>query len=669
MSPPEAPSLVADCDSCFALCCVLLPFAAVSGFGIDKPGGTPCPNLADDDRCSIHATLREDGWAGCVTFDCFGAGQQVSQVTYAGVSWREHDNLPEMAAVLSVMRVLHEMLAHLTEVGRRSPDPAAADLAAEIVRMTGSHPERAARHRPRPPARPGRCTPSRRPAPDCAAAPAYRGRDLAGRDLRDLDLRDADLRGSTLIRADLRGLDLGRADLLGADLRDADVRGSRLADTLFLAQTQVNAARGDGSRRCPNAHPPRALALTAVAVAGCRRKRGPKLVDTPVGSRGSSAFSADEPGQSRVRRQTTIEDGASGWRRTGSRLGSVRRVVTAARSASRVAASSAASSSLRDWSAATWCSSSRMRRTPSMPTPPAVSVRDLAQQLDVAVAVAAAAAAGAARHDQAHPLVGAQRLRVQAGQLRRHRDHVDGGVGARDPGLTPRHRWPRRRGWRAGCRRRRRRGSRRSPRGRRRSAGPGTCTCTVASRSPLVPSFLVAPRPRTRKVRAFGVPAGIFSVTGEPPRVGIVISAPRATSSKDDRDVEGEVVALAAEQPVGRHLHRDEQVAVRAAALTRSALAAQPDALAVLHPGRDAGLDGARGGAAARAVARRAGLVVDQLTAAAARAGLVDREPAARGVHDEPGAFALGADVGLGAGLAAGAVAVGAGRRRRSAAG
>src|SRR4029077_2000768 len=92
------------------------------------------------DRCGIHATLRQDGWSGCVTFDCFGAGQQVSQVTYGGVSWREHDNLGEMAAVLSVMRLLHEMLAHLTEVGRRSPDPAAAALTDQVVVLTGATP-------------------------------------------------------------------------------------------------------------------------------------------------------------------------------------------------------------------------------------------------------------------------------------------------------------------------------------------------------------------------------------------------------------------------------------------------------------------------------------------------------------------------------------------------
>ena len=119
---------------------MLLPFSAVSGFGIDKPGGTPCPNLADDDRCSIHATLRRDGWAAASTFDCFGAGQQVSQVTYGGVSWREHDDLGEMAAVLSVMRLLHEMLAHLTEVGRRSPDHGDVRARDEIVGLTGATP-------------------------------------------------------------------------------------------------------------------------------------------------------------------------------------------------------------------------------------------------------------------------------------------------------------------------------------------------------------------------------------------------------------------------------------------------------------------------------------------------------------------------------------------------
>ncbi len=120
--------LVADCDRCFGLCCVLLPFRAADGFGIDKAGGDPCGNLDGHDRCRIHADLAATGWPGCVAFDCTGAGQQVAQVTYGGVSWRGRDEpyvRAEMAAVLSVMVRLHRMLARL-----EPDDPAYAELAA-----------------------------------------------------------------------------------------------------------------------------------------------------------------------------------------------------------------------------------------------------------------------------------------------------------------------------------------------------------------------------------------------------------------------------------------------------------------------------------------------------------------------------------------------------------
>jgi len=110
-SPSE---LVADCSRCAGLCCVLLPFRAADGFGTDKPGGTPCTNLLVDNRCGIHERLDESGWAGCTAYDCQGAGQQVTTVTYAGRDWRSGEvNLAEMAAVFSVMRVLHGMLAEL----------------------------------------------------------------------------------------------------------------------------------------------------------------------------------------------------------------------------------------------------------------------------------------------------------------------------------------------------------------------------------------------------------------------------------------------------------------------------------------------------------------------------------------------------------------------------
>src|SRR5829696_9664565 len=108
--------LRADCSRCAGLCCVAPAFARSADFAIDKPAGVACPNLQADFRCGIHAVLRDRGFPGCEVFDCFGAGQQLTQVTFAGRSWRE---TPEVAAaqfaVLPVMRQLHEILWYLTE--------------------------------------------------------------------------------------------------------------------------------------------------------------------------------------------------------------------------------------------------------------------------------------------------------------------------------------------------------------------------------------------------------------------------------------------------------------------------------------------------------------------------------------------------------------------------
>ena len=232
---------------------MLLPFAAESGFGVDKPSGTPCLNLLPDDRCGIHDTLRQDGWPGCTVFECFGAGQQVSQVTYAGVSWREQDNLGEMAAVLSVMRQLHEMLVHLGEVDRRSPDPATGPVRKEIELLTAAEPERLLHvdvddlHRRVGALLADASDRVRRRWPSRADRTHA---DLAGRRLPG-DLRGWTFRGAVLIATDLRGAELDDVDLLGADLRDADVRGRDLSSALFLTQPQVNAARGDAGTALP----------------------------------------------------------------------------------------------------------------------------------------------------------------------------------------------------------------------------------------------------------------------------------------------------------------------------------------------------------------------------------------------------------------------------------
>ncbi|WP_327644000.1 pentapeptide repeat-containing protein [Micromonospora zamorensis] len=272
--PPGSVQLRADCGRCFGLCCVVPAFARSADFAIDKPAGQACPNLGPDHRCGIHTELRQRGFPGCTVFDCFGAGQQVSQVTFGGRDWRgAPETLPAMAEAFAVLRPLHELLWYVTEALTLHPP---ADLRDELARaraetaaLTEGDPTRlrtvdVAAHR-------DRVNPLLSQASDTARSPGgvdHRGAHLPGADLRRVDLRRANLRGALLIGADLRGVDLSLADVTGADLRGADLRGADLRSTLFLRQSQLDAARGDVRTGLPAARtrPPHwtALPLTPV---------------------------------------------------------------------------------------------------------------------------------------------------------------------------------------------------------------------------------------------------------------------------------------------------------------------------------------------------------------------------------------------------------------------
>ncbi|GAA3668542.1 pentapeptide repeat-containing protein [Nonomuraea antimicrobica] len=255
---PRDLGLLADCASCFGLCCVALPFSASADFAIDKDAGRPCPNLDDGFRCSIHAQLRGRGFAGCTVFDCFGAGQKVSQVTYEGRSWREAPGTArQMYAVFPVMRQLHELLWYLAEaLGLEAARPVHGPLRRaleETDRLTRESADvleklDVAAHR-------AEVNELLLKTSELARAGLNgrerRGADLIGARLKGAGLRGANLRGAYLIGADLRGADLRRADLIGADLRGADLSRADLTGAIFLTQAQVNAAKGDPATRLP----------------------------------------------------------------------------------------------------------------------------------------------------------------------------------------------------------------------------------------------------------------------------------------------------------------------------------------------------------------------------------------------------------------------------------
>ena len=80
-------SLRPDCARCVALCCVAPAFDAEQGFGYDKPACEPCRHLHADNRCGIHPALVAQGFSGCASFNCFGAGQRATAL-FDGCDWR-----------------------------------------------------------------------------------------------------------------------------------------------------------------------------------------------------------------------------------------------------------------------------------------------------------------------------------------------------------------------------------------------------------------------------------------------------------------------------------------------------------------------------------------------------------------------------------------------------
>ncbi|MGI3167546.1 hypothetical protein ACRARG_00220 [Pseudooceanicola sp. C21-150M6] len=108
------PSFDADCDRCVALCCLALAFDRGDDFAIDKPAGVACPNL-DGHGCSIHETLEDAGFGGCVRYSCHGAGQRVAQELFDGQSWQSEPALTgPMITAFRGMRELQERLMQLT---------------------------------------------------------------------------------------------------------------------------------------------------------------------------------------------------------------------------------------------------------------------------------------------------------------------------------------------------------------------------------------------------------------------------------------------------------------------------------------------------------------------------------------------------------------------------
>jgi len=237
----------ADCERCVGLCCVAAPFQRSADFALTKPAGVPCPHLGTDHRCTIHAQLQERGFPGCVSFDCYGAGQRVT-ARHPAPPAGTHGATPRAAlfddfhATMGVC----ELGWHL-DAARARPDlpprwHAALDAAGATVQQAAEAPGDVRALRDQVSALLSEVSRSIRSVHG-PLGPDHSRAMLAGRSFRGRSLARGSLFAACLVGADLRGADLRHADLRGTDLRGADLRGAHLEGVLFLTPGQRVRAR------------------------------------------------------------------------------------------------------------------------------------------------------------------------------------------------------------------------------------------------------------------------------------------------------------------------------------------------------------------------------------------------------------------------------------------
>ena len=276
--------LAADCSRCCGLCCTALYFSKVEGFPGDKEAGIPCIQLCEDFSCRIHSSLSGRRLKGCINYDCFGAGQTVTEIVFEGKSWCQLPDPEEMFRIFLVELTLHEAMWYLeeaallrpaaalrprihaaltdleklaggsrqtlTEEGIRDTITAANGLLKETIRLTLDYAASQTM-----PSKKGRAPRSARSSACSRKIPETNGAGplrYLGYHFQGADLSAMDFSSSFLIAADLKGCRLFGTCFLGTDLRDADLRGTDLREAFFLTQMQINAAKGSRDTRLPS---------------------------------------------------------------------------------------------------------------------------------------------------------------------------------------------------------------------------------------------------------------------------------------------------------------------------------------------------------------------------------------------------------------------------------
>lgn len=216
-------------------------------------------NLQKDFRCKIHGELEKRNMKGCIGYDCFGAGQQVTQSIYSGQTWQ---SVPEQAKeifdVFIVVFQLYQIRYFLLESIVIFPAQVLKNdieaLLEENELICSSKPQDiiifdVEGYRSRVNVLLKQVCNLLQKSLGCENKKCPS--DFLGRNFKNKDMRGLDLSTKLLIAANFNNCVFDGTIFLGADTRDADFSNADLRDAVYLSQGQINSAKGNRKTKLP----------------------------------------------------------------------------------------------------------------------------------------------------------------------------------------------------------------------------------------------------------------------------------------------------------------------------------------------------------------------------------------------------------------------------------
>ena len=254
----ESYRLVSDCSRCSGLCCIALYCFKSDGFPQNKPIGKPCINLMDNFKCRIHNDLENKGMKGCIGYDCFGAGQYLTEDVYCGVTWKTQlERVKEICDLYMLIYRMFQLRFFLYESKKLASSEILLPEIEQLLKENDVICKQSIEEMLQYPIDSYQDKVNHILKKSCVELNKFLGvikgteTNFLNRNVRGKNLSGFDFNMKSLIASDFRDCKFKGATFIGTDTRDANFDGADLREAVFLSQGQVNAAKGSRRTKLP----------------------------------------------------------------------------------------------------------------------------------------------------------------------------------------------------------------------------------------------------------------------------------------------------------------------------------------------------------------------------------------------------------------------------------